>query len=581
MYLKTVILSNLHTPTGRRTTTLHSVLKEKYKVKFMKKNKKVLTNRLRDNWFFPFCASAFFYLATPVSYIYDIGVIIAFFIAILIAAYFPPVIDEIKTKYIAVRIFWILTAAGICEIWYPARKLQCIADGLDNWIHIPGFAFLGIIALAFFFSYICTAFFWKRLYGLLRDSNVFCGVRKSEIIVYMSLLLVSLTFSAVVFLRSNAFYGSPIDFNVIYTSDSSALVKNNTYLNLTYGENDLRQPLFAVFSAPFLGAPYFLSRLLPVSWPTTASIQAFFLNGVQIALLLLANFMLSQTLKLPPVKRVCFMLLSCCSYSYLLSVIMMEQYIVAYFWLILFIYLYCENEGHFGRIVLWGAGGTLLTSMILLPLSSEHSPVSEFKAWFTDMMKNGMSFILFMLAFCRFDIFYNLFANIRKLLGYTGQNIAFYSKIQQYVSFVRNCFVAPNAAVILTPQNFFAWRQAPVTGLGFTGITILLLVLVSAIINRKEKICVLAFSWVIFSVIMLGLVGWGIRENGLMLYSLYFSWAFLVLLFFLANKIGEQMRFKCFLPVASIVGCVVLVILNIPAVSEMIRFAVSYYPVLP
>ena len=105
-----------------------------------------------------------------------------------------------------------------------------------------------------------------------------------------------------------------------------------------------------------------------------------------------------------------------------------------------------------------------------------------------------MRFILFMLAFCRFDIFYNLFANIRKLLGYTGQNIAFYSKIQQYVSFVRNCIVAPNAAVILTPQNFFAWRQAPVTGLGFTGITILLLVLVSAIINRKEKICVLAFS---------------------------------------------------------------------------------------
>ena len=82
------------------------------------------------------------------------------------------------------------------------------------------------------------------------------------------------------------------------------------------------------------------------------------------------------------------MLLSCCSYSYLLSVIMMEQYIVAYFWLILFIYLYCENEGHFGRIVLWGAGGTLLTSMILLPLSSEHSPVSEFKAWFTDMLNN-------------------------------------------------------------------------------------------------------------------------------------------------------------------------------------------------
>ena len=39
-----------------------------------------------------------------------------------------------------------------------------------------------------------------------------------------------------------------------------------------------------------------------------------------------------------------------------------------------------------------------------------------------------------------------------------------------------------------------------------------------------SKIC---FAWVLFSVVLLAIVGYGASENGFILYSYYFSWAFI------------------------------------------------------
>ena len=43
------------------------------------------------------------------------------------------------------------------------------------------------------------------------------------------------------------------------------------YLSLTYVENDLRQPLFAIFAAPFAGVPYLLTQLFGAS-PTVLAV---------------------------------------------------------------------------------------------------------------------------------------------------------------------------------------------------------------------------------------------------------------------------------------------------------------------
>lgn len=51
---------------------------------------------------------------------------------------------------------------------------------------------------------------------------------------------------------------------------------------------------------------------------------------------------------------------------YLLAVLMMEQYIVAFFWLSLCIYFVCSDSEP-DRIFLYGAGRTLATSFIFTP----------------------------------------------------------------------------------------------------------------------------------------------------------------------------------------------------------------------
>ena len=77
---------------------------------------------------------------------------------------------------------------------------------------------------------------------------------------------------------------------------------------------------------------------------------------------------------------------------------------------------------------------------------------------------------------------------------------------------------------------------------------------------------------------LLGL-GWGTKENGLILYALYFGWAFLVLLFQLIEKVESKLNLKFLVPVVTIVVVVVLLVVNIPAIIEMVNFAITYYPV--
>ena len=89
----------------------------------------------------------------------------------------------------------------------------------------------------------------------------------------------------------------------------------------------------------------------------------------------------------------------------------------------------------------------------------------------------------------------------------------------------------------------------------------------------------MAAGWVGFSVIMLLGLGWGTKENGLILYALYFGWAFLVLLFQLVEKIESKLNIKFLIPVVTMVAVIALLVINIPAILEMVNFAITYYPV--
>ena len=559
------------------TNISYALLKEK----LPEQRKDVITANLKRNWLFPISAMAFLCLEIRFTVEYVVGLLIVFAAIVIISTQHVKIFNIIKEVNPLSKIFIILSTIGICwrgqsysyATWEPSSKIQMVENILPFSLDIPMcISVFGAIS-AIPFVLISLTILYNEMQRIFIKHSPFRNTSKVELVIYGIGAVFTVCVAAWMFTKTGAFYGTDISCDLIYTSDSPMLIKNNVYLSLTYAENDLRQPLFAVFAAPFMGTPYLLGRIFSVSAP----VQAILLNSVQILMLFTANFMLAKTMKLTSVNRICFMILSSLTYTHLLFVLMMEQYIVAYFWLIFCIYLICEQKQP-NRIALWGAGGTLLTSMILLPTMSEKSPFKNFKEWFKDMVKYGLEFVTLMLVFGRFDVFHGLATKVSSLSNFTGKTVSLSDKVYQYTEFVKNCIFAPKAGIDMVSFKHISWQLNQATGISLVGVLILVLCLISAWANRNKKSSLLAVGWIGFSVIMLLGLGWGTKENGLILYALYFGWAFLVLLFQLVEKIGEKLNLRFLVPAVAVVCAVLLAVINIPAIAEMVQFAIQYYP---
>lgn len=555
------------------------LLKEPY----IEKSTAMVTANLKKNWYFPISAMACFCLSAALNLGYILGLFFAFGFAVFVAAQVPSLWAATKKYTLRLRVFSLISAVGICvsiqTSFYTdlmqSTKTQALKALLPaTAIDIPAVITSVAAVIAFFFVYFCLLLFWDKFVELFTQSGIFHNLTAAEWIIYAVLFAGSLLYMIVCFTRTEALYGNDYVHDIIYTSDTRMLVKWNAYMALTHQENDLRQPLFAVFSAPFTAIPYLLSRLTGAS----TTIHGILMNSVQVAMLFVMNLFLSAMLKLDMRKRICFMVLSCFTYTHLLFTLMMEQYIIACFWLIFCIYQIAENRQP-ARLALWATGGTLLTGMILLPFMSIESPFKNFKAWFLDMLKYGSEFIVLLLAFCRFDVIFNLFSRIDYLSEFTGISVTFADKIYQYTSFVSSCFFAPDAGIFENVRGDISWQLHTASGIHCMGVVILGLIIISIICNRDKISSLLAAGWVGFSLVLLLGLGWGTGENGLILYALYFGWAFFVLLFQLFEKIETTLKTRFLIPVVTAAAVVAMLIINVPAIMEMIRFASTYFPV--
>lgn len=528
---------------------------------------------LKKNWFLPVSSAAFGCLEVQASVVFWIGILFAVLAAAFFACKMKPLEPWAGKEPKGVRLLAVLASAGVC--WrgqqYAYMEWSSLLPELKfstSMLLDRALAVSLILALgSFAFVYFGMVYIWKTVWGIAKTALFSEKPSRAELVTYAVLLLLILRFAASVFLKSYAFYGGKFDY--IYTSDSPALNIKSTYLFIRNGENDLRQPLFAVFSAPFMGIPYLLGTFFLLPLPKLAVLM----NSVQIVMLFFSIFLLAKAMKLPGPQRICFMLLCCGTYTFLLFSVMMEQYITAFFWLSAVVYQACE-KGASEPAVLWGAGGTMLTSLACLPLSSKRSPAKDFHGWWEELIRHGLGFIALMIAFYRFDVIYGLNAKVSYLLRFTGQDVGGSDKILQYLAFARNCLFAPCAGI----SSDATWQMSAVSGASRIGIAVLLLAAAGAALNWEKKSCRIAAFWALFSAVILFVLGWGTAENGLNLYALYFGWAYFILLFQLAEKIGSKLRLKWFLPSVSVIGTVVLLSVNIPAMQALIDFAAARYP---
>ena len=527
----------------------------------------ILISDFRGNWYIPFSSAMFFWACSKSNPLYEKSILISFVLMLFLSLLLPSSVDAVVKKCRESRVlavFSLLNSMGIC--FANLYILWCIPFA---WGYIPVLR-LVFMVFGFPFVFVCNVFLWDKLSFVIISIINPSSIKTGEWILYCLILLAVAAFATYAYIMSNAFYHMDIPYDIIYTSDSPMLLKDGSYFVIDTTQNDIRQPLFGVFSAPLIG----ISSLIAYTIPFIPSALIF--DYGQIFIIFIAMLMLTKALKLTDLQRICFMLVTSCSYMFLLSSFMMEQYAIAVFWLILTICLLCGNckEASFAS---YAACGTLLTSAVFIPFTSTYLSVRTIGKWFKDMILRLFDLLLLMLLFCRFNTLIGAVDSLLFLTMFTGGSVKISDRLCQFFKFIESLFVAPESG-LFTGIYWNSWQMNKVTSISIAGSVILAVAVVALIVTRKDKISRFAGVWILISAVILIVVGWGTFENGLVLYTLYFGWAYLVLIMNLLKWADSKYRTKFITPLFTMAAMICMLIVNIPALKNLMDFAVTEFP---
>lgn len=384
-----------------------------------------------------------------------------------------------------------------------------------------------------------------------------------------------IAFIALTYNATDAFYlphfaGKIIDYDVIFSSDSGNIFRTNAFMNICAPENDLRQPLFGLFALPFAVFAFALSKLfffLPNSAPISIA-------SVQAVILVASLIMVVRMLNLQRTPKAIVLTLLTFSFPTLLFSLLIEQYIFCVFWLILFIYTYTSKSENAEQYIIPATGSLVTSAFLCALLSSGTTPRKKLFAFIREMLV----FLGIMAMAGKLFLVINASVYANQYAGFTGTKLTFFDKLLQFLNFVRLNAVRPKSIVVTENLGFPSFQLAPVTSLSSMGAALLAFAILGYFVNRKSLFANICMAWVAFSFLILCVIGWGTIENGLILYTLYFSWAYISLVILLIEKIFQKLYWlRCLIYV---VATSFFVIMNISGVLEVIRFGINYYPVL-
>lgn len=367
---------------------------------------------------------------------------------------------------------------------------------------------------------------------------------------------------------------SETDYDVLYTLDINMIIKENAHLNPLAAENDGRQILFAAASAPFFSIAFFVSKLfffVPNIYPMCLGIvQCFIISAFPFILIQLMGIEKSS-------GKLAFAAFYCASFPFMLFSLAVEQYVAAVFWLLLFLHahFYSKENQEFAMAF---SGGSLLTSFFFLPwlMSRDKDKQSNILSW----VRTAAWFLLFTGVFMQMSRFFDMFSSLKDFVKFTGVKLTLAEKLYQYTGFFKGLFIMPESyegyAIGLdgAVSRPFGWQLSVPEGISIFGIIVLALAVIGFILNRKDRFSQMCIAWVGFSFALLFLFGWGTAENGLILYSLYFSWAFIALIFK-----GLEKAFGRFVWIPSVTAAVLCLTVNIHSMRQILSFGIENYPV--
>lgn len=271
------------------------------------------------------------------------------------------------------------TKTGMLSIASSAGTLCCVADTIYHMVMksgaisklisksisnttIQAVVVIALLIMSFIAMYGVSVIFNYVLSNIVALIDTIID-KKYEINNIVAIAVCVLYFLLIIWAYGNttAFYGSGYN-DVIYGSDSYTLTSSNVWLSLFQRQNDLRQPLYMLTAAPFMGIAYILGIIL----------NCFYVNGLAIAyafvqalLLVWSIWLLSHLISDNDIIRSLIILILSVSYPAIVFSLCLEQYVSSFFWLIMAVVAVMYDQKKADLMIIGAANG-LLTSAFLV-----------------------------------------------------------------------------------------------------------------------------------------------------------------------------------------------------------------------
>ncbi len=504
-----------------------------------------------------------------------IGMILAFLIFGYIV--FKKVkIKKINTKKLIISIFIAFYMINVLLDYCDTNKSFIISAFHFFNIFISDGIMIKLVGIAASFALIYFVYIFLENIGP-KVIKFFKGFSKSEKLYFLIVIILSTIMSTAISHYTNAF-SIPEDnthvaiYDAIYVSDSGYITAFDAYFNVSNRMNDIRQPLFGIFSLPFSVPAKILSEccfFLPDGYEYETIMMI-----VQSILISLTIIMIGRMFNLDEKYKKYLYIFFHASFTYILWSFVLEQYVIGTFYLILTLYVYFKNKEQINYVYV-GAVGTLITSGIIFPVITKFKNI---KQWITNVCKCFMLFISIFIIGGQLPQIFTVGDRFSKLLIENGgMKVGLLDRLQQYFEFIKDIFIAAGGYVKGVDIGFPSYALIPISSFWYLGIVILVLCILGYILNKKEKFAKVCMLWIIFSFFITVVIGYGTQERCLILYALYFSWAYLGLIFMLLKKVFK--KYNIFKIVIIVLSFLILLI-SLREFINILRFAVRYYPLV-
>ncbi len=362
-----------------------------------------------------------------------------------------------------------------------------------------------------------------------RCKKFWSSLSKTERFAFFIMIGVGTIVGVISFLFTNGFVNPKYWADSIFSYDTGLLIKNKSQINIFLAENDFRHFLMTLAMFPFAVLPYFVYMTFEYNFIYGA--LSFF---VQVLLISYCIITIVKLLKINEDKFKIFAYVAMfISAGFLFNMLIVEKFVISCFYIISTLKL-CEENNDAKWLTLLGAVGILTTNIVLLFIVVFYNKTNLNKA-VSEILTFIALFVLMIMIFGQFNLVINVDKYIDPM-NFAGNGVGFGNRIVQTLTFVASVFCCPNFKVL--DNGAIAQASASFNEFAILGLVILIAVVVSTILNWKDKFSRTCFVWNVFMIVLLLGVGWGSALDEMFIYSLIFGWSLISSVIMLFKNFG-------------------------------------------